>query len=278
MDYQAFVNACTLPCAVLSVEKADDGTCGTIRIVCANAPYKAQAGPSFRDNMPYDELTPKDLKFEDFCARAAFGNQRTHAYVQTKSLDGWTDLLVIPLQPANERLGYCQFIVELTDGAGSSRIEHMSHVDTLTGLNNRNAMIRRMETHGRNSAREPFGVVNLDLNGLKITNDRLGHDAGDQLLVEAAELLRKIYYEDDVFRTGGDEFIVLADGIDHDVFERKLQRLKYVMHKNNGVSLSVGAYWSDGSTNLQTAFRRADEDMYANKRLYYVRHPEMRRQ
>jgi diguanylate cyclase (GGDEF)-like protein len=64
-------------------------------------------------------------------------------------------------------------------------------------------------------------VVNLDLNGLKLVNDRDGHEAGDRLLVRVGELLRKVFYDEDVYRTGGDEFIVIIEGISEAVFERK---------------------------------------------------------
>ena len=450
LDYQVFVDACTLPCAVLSVERTDEDQCGQINIVCANQAYRQLMGPNYRNGMPYDELVPKDLKFEDFCFRAAFLNQRMHSYVQTKALDTWTDLLLIPMQPQSERLGYCQFVVEMTQHAepvrlagvsldtaaavvracmtlvsgddfeqsvsvvlsdimemseanicrillvdelehrvsvfcerrrhgtparltiayetamaweqavgkssavvvkgphdmaelekrspdmtdmmrergvktlvlvpfrrkgatfgylyvsnynvehvvevkelvelmayflGSEIFNHMlmtrmkqlSNVDALTGLLNRNAMIQRVKQYAQNPSGMSFGVVNIDLNGLKHTNDTLGHDAGDRLLIEASELLRKVFYEQDIYRTGGDEFIVLTDGIGKDVFERKLQRLRYMMHKNQGVNFAVGSFWSDGTTEIHKAFRRADEDMYANKRLYYIRHPEFSR-
>lgn len=73
MDYQAFVDTCATACAVLSVEKSGDSY-GEIRIVCANEPYKETMGPRYYDNMFYHELVPKDLKFEDYCFRAALQN------------------------------------------------------------------------------------------------------------------------------------------------------------------------------------------------------------
>ena len=126
MDFQAFVNTVSQPCAVLSVEKAPDGTWGEIRIVCANPIYKETMGPLYYDNMLYHELVPKDLKFEDFCFRAAVGGQRMHAYVDTPALGCWTDQLMIPLASDRPDLGYCQFMFEFTKHPESQRMADVS--------------------------------------------------------------------------------------------------------------------------------------------------------
>ena len=85
-----------------------------------------------------------------------------------------------------------------------ARLDEMSHTDALTGLNNRNAMIQRTNAIAQRTEPESFGIVNLDLNGLKTVNDLQGHDAGDRLLVSAAEMLKKFFYAEDLYRTGGD--------------------------------------------------------------------------
>ena len=60
MDFQRFVDDVALPCCVVSVKKKEDGTCGDIKIICANADYKAAMGPDYHDGMAYHELVPKD--------------------------------------------------------------------------------------------------------------------------------------------------------------------------------------------------------------------------
>ena len=84
MDYQFFVDYVKMPCCVLSVEKNADGSCGEIRILCANQPYKDTMGPAYYDNMPYYELVPRDNKFEEFCFRAAILKEKMHAYVERR--------------------------------------------------------------------------------------------------------------------------------------------------------------------------------------------------
>ena len=98
MDFQAFADSVAMPCCVLSVQCTLEHTCGEIRIVCANQPYKETMGPAYYDGMPYYELVPEDKKFEDYCFRSAILGQRMHAYVETAALNCWTDQTIIPLR------------------------------------------------------------------------------------------------------------------------------------------------------------------------------------
>lgn len=156
------------------------------------------------------------------------------------------------------------------------KLDEASRIDALTGINNRRAMIQRINELTESKLKLPYGILNIDLNGLKIANDLEGHDAGDRILVRSGELLKKIFYQDDVFRTGGDEFLVIISNIDEETFDRKTKRLKRDSEKN-GISFAIGSYWSDGSTDFKAAFRCADERMYADKRDYYERNPKLKR-
>lgn len=165
---------------------------------------------------------------------------------------------------------------ELANHLLVQRLEEISQIDVLTGMKNRRAMKQRIRALTANSPVPPYGVINIDLNGLKIVNDHDGHEAGDRLLIQAGELLGKVFYHDDIFRTGGDEFIVITDGISQETFERKMQRLRRDAEKN-GLSFAVGSFWSDGSAEIKSAFRHADEMMYADKKAFYEQYPELRR-
>jgi diguanylate cyclase (GGDEF)-like protein len=225
-------------------------------------------------------------------------SHRNPGWVRTLRLYNVTSLILIPLRWGKEIVGYlymCNFnaerVTEVEELVGLmsfflgtviynevllKRLDELSHTDALTSLRNRNAMIQH--TARIAAAQEPvsFGVVNLDLNGLKITNDLYGHEAGDRLLVNAAEILKKYFYDEDLYRTGGDEFIVISTGITREAFDRKVERLRQANSKG-GVSFAVGAFWSDGTTDVTTAFHRADEAMYADKKAYYEAHPEFKR-
>ena len=79
-------------------------------------------------------------------------------------------------------------------------------------------------------------------------NDHDGHEAGDRLLIQAGELLGKVFYHDDIFRTGGDEFIVITDGISYETFARKMLRLRRDAEKNGGFQIIFSNFAKSSSS------------------------------
>jgi len=117
-------------------------------------------------------------------------------------------------------------------------------------------------------------VLFLDVDGLKLVNDRFGHMAGDQLLVKAAEVLRSIVRSSDtVARLGGDEFGVLVEdvsGQQHTVALAKrilagLPATFMVGEVSVEVSLSVGIAFAEPGLSYLDVLRSADAAMYAAK-------------
>lgn len=97
----------------------------------------------------------------------------------------------------------------------TEQLRHQAFHDALTGLPNRALILDRMDQMLARSRRthHPMAAMFLDLDNFKDINDTLGHDAGDQLLVEVAKRLAgALRHADTVGRLGGDEFIVLVDG------------------------------------------------------------------
>ena len=94
------------------------------------------------------------------------------------------------------------------------RIKQISFTDMLTGINNRNAMNNKVSEiiSGEYVFNKPYGIVFADLNGLKRVNDEIGHSAGDLLLKKAGLTLQEVFVEDEAYRAGGDEFMVIAEG------------------------------------------------------------------
>ena len=155
------------------------------------------------------------------------------------------------------------------------RLEMLSSTDLLTGLRNRNSMnavIGDAEA-GQIELKTPCALVFADLNGLKRVNDEEGHTAGDALLKNAAIALLQAFPGVDVFRAGGDEFLILAPGVDEAELEKRLQQLARE-EQEKGLHFAIGAVIISEGDDIRTAMHLADEKMYANKKEYYEKHPE----
>jgi diguanylate cyclase (GGDEF)-like protein len=124
---------------------------------------------------------------------------------------------------------------------------------------------------------EPVGVIFADLNGLKGVNDNEGHVAGDRLLKDAAAALREVFSEDEIFRAGGDEFSIIVSGVTEDDLAKKIQEVRDVSKKYEKVSFALGGNVQTEKKNIRAALRKADENMYGDKKLYYEAHPEKNR-
>ena len=109
----------------------------------------------------------------------------------------------------------------------------------------------------------------IDLNGLKRVNDQFGHRAGDELIVRAAMAAAEVFAED-VYRVGGDEFVVLRFGITQEEFAVRTGQLREKMQENQ-VNASIGTVWRETAGDLEELLRCADESMYGEKKQYYCR-------
>jgi diguanylate cyclase (GGDEF)-like protein len=150
-----------------------------------------------------------------------------------------------------------------------SKLQNLSYFDQLTGLLNRHAMNEFLE----GELREPssVGVAYCDVMGLKSVNDTKGHEAGDLLLVRAADSVRQVFAGDWMFRVGGDEFLIIALGRDRNEFENKALLLDEKA-RANGATMAVGFVWTDAyKGNADELVSKADREMYLKKREYYKR-------
>ncbi|GAA2511588.1 bifunctional diguanylate cyclase/phosphodiesterase [Pilimelia columellifera] len=151
------------------------------------------------------------------------------------------------------------------------QLAHQAHHDSLTGLTNRRLFEQRVQ--GSLTAGEAFSVALIDLDDFKIINDRLGHGAGDALLMTVGQRLQEcLGPEHVVARLGGDEFAVLLTGVsttdaspDLDRIVAALRRPISVIGQELSVGSSIGV--ADGAPGIAPAevMRRADLAMYAAK-------------
>ena len=149
--------------------------------------------------------------------------------------------------------------------------------DELTGLHNLRGfqILADQALRLAHRAKLPFSVLFIDLDNLKVINDSFGHEAGSELIVEMAEILRMAFRGTEVVgRIGGDEFAV-AGQFGRNVIKSALERLNQSCAKRNQeshrefpVSFSIGYAVSDDArkVTLRELLARADEAMYEAKR------------
>lgn len=158
------------------------------------------------------------------------------------------------------------------------RLRILSTMDSLTGVLNRNEMNNRVdELAAGKEAEKSLGIVFTDLNGLKKTNDIQGHLAGDMLLKEAASMLKGLFPNDEIYRAGGDEFMVLCLGTGPDEMKAKMESLKRQIEESDTVSFAIGFSYDPDSRNILSVMTAADKNMYGDKESFYAEHPERKR-
>jgi diguanylate cyclase (GGDEF)-like protein/PAS domain S-box-containing protein len=157
------------------------------------------------------------------------------------------------------------------------RIQHLAYHDNLTGLPNRSLLQDRLAHSIARAERagKKVGVLFIDLDNFKNINDTLGHDVGDELLRQVARRLSEcVRLEDTIARQGGDEFIVLLDGLDDSrgaslVAQKILNslRMAFVLGgSDQHVSGSVGiALFPEDGRDAQTLMKNADTAMFHGK-------------
>ncbi len=160
-----------------------------------------------------------------------------------------------------------------------SRLEIKSTIDGLTQVSNRNAMNDRVDSFvsGKAVLPETIGIVFADLNGLKAVNDAQGHDAGDKLLQRAAALIRIAFGDDEIYRAGGDEFVIFGPGITAEKLEEKIAQLRALADNTSDVRIALGSEFCTGEYDICHGMQLADERMYKDKDEYYRLHPDMER-
>lgn len=211
---------------------------------------------------------------------------------------GAESVVLYPLRSGDETLGYIWAInfdtdntvrikealelstlfiaSEISNRQLVERLSIMSSMDLLTGLYNRNSMnshLQRLKAADKDSG-EQVSVAIADLNGLKKVNDCDGHFAGDLLLKKAAIALQRNFIGCDIYRAGGDEFVILAENAAPGQLERCAESLKSENSDDNDVSFAAGCSVNFPAHEITKAMKMADDNMYEDKKLFYKLHPE----
>ena len=142
-------------------------------------------------------------------------------------------------------------------------------IDALTGFKNRKAYYQDIEKIENDEVKsgKHVGVAFADINGLKSTNDRSGHEAGDKLISRIAETIAEVFPHANKYRLGGDEFVVLSFEESEEAFREKIRQLE--SRWKGGCSAAIGSVWLDEARKLEQNVALADKEMYRDKSRYY---------
>ncbi len=199
-----------------------------------------------------------------------------HGEFTVENGSSWMNLLspiVMTLLPIT---GTTAFVLMCADYL-RQKFEQAASTDYLTGLPNRRALVEnglKMMPRARAMNRD-FALAILDVDNFKAINDTYGHDIGDQALVHIADRLReKVRPEDLIARSGGEEFVLLMEGLDHAATLEKVRALLLHIQRSrcetevDSITLTLSAgiaiyHPADGSFN--NLLRRADIALYDAK-------------
>lgn len=160
-----------------------------------------------------------------------------------------------------------------------NKIHFYSLYDTMTKVYNRRAGIEKLNKFFPIDERRssPFSICFIDINGLKVVNDILGHKEGDELILEVVNIIKSTVRESDfIIRMGGDEFLIVFTGIDADGAESVWLRIKSNFEEVNlkedrpyliSVSHGMACYSNEKKLPLNDLMKIADEKMYGEKRI-----------
>ena len=150
----------------------------------------------------------------------------------------------------------------------SKKLTFMSFHDSSTGLNNRNKYINYIENirYGRLKS---VGVAFIDINGLKAINDTQGHKFGDRTIKAVSDALKRYFRKEDIYRIGGDEFVIISENITKETFIQKINSINRYFLDLMEYSVSIGYLWKNKNIDINELTHKADEYMYQAKKAYY---------
>lgn len=190
---------------------------------------------------------------------------------------GMNSHLIKPLEMSQviKTLLYCIKMRSVNQAESLKIVMSQANKDSLTGVNNRSAYNKYELSIDENiKAKKPmeFGIVVCDINNLKSTNDTLGHEIGDRLIIEGCKKICNHFKHSPVFRIGGDEFVILLQDSDYknrnnllSLFQSEMaESIKKVTDVSVASGMSIFNEMDD--TCVADVFKRADVEMYKNKK------------
>ena len=256
------------------------------RIIDVNEAFSATTGYSREEALGRNPSFLQSTRQSSDFFVAMWATLNTHGYWQgelwnrRKNGEIFAELLTIsairdPQGNVNHYVGIFADITQQKEH--ESRLEKLAHYDPLTELPNRTLLGDRlyMSIALAQRSKRQLAVCMLDLDGFKQVNDRLGHAAGDQLLIDFAQRMREeLRHTDTLARLGGDEFVILLNDLESceeciEAIRRIIERASqpYALGEDSAeISASIGiTLYPDDGADPDLLLRHADQAMYIAK-------------
>ena len=150
------------------------------------------------------------------------------------------------------------------------KLKNEKYTDSLLNIYNRRAYD---ELLAQNNSYNNIGVAFVDANGLGIVNNKYGYQRGNELLKTVVKSLTDNFRSSDIYRIGGDEFIVICPNIDKELFNEKIVNSELAMGETK-YSATYGTIYATSSNNLEEMVEEASIRMKESKEKHRIEHPE----
>ena len=149
-------------------------------------------------------------------------------------------------------------------------LHRLSYHDLLTNALNRNAFMDVLSQF-RPGQYASAGIFYIDINGMKEINDFYGHHQGDKILITTVAKVFNLFKPDELFRIGGDEFVIITYDLTETDFYEKFNLLRNIFCEKTNLpfSIATGSCWVKSPSDLNSLLQQADSAMYTDKKKFY---------
>lgn len=149
-------------------------------------------------------------------------------------------------------------------------LHRLSYHDLLTNALNRNAFMDVLSQF-RPGQYASAGIIYIDINGMKEINDFYGHHQGDKILITTVAKVFNLFKPDELFRIGGDEFVIITYDLTETDFYEKFNLLRNIFCEKTNLpfSIATGSCWVKSPSDLNSLLQQADIAMYTDKKKFY---------
>lgn len=162
------------------------------------------------------------------------------------------------------------YVIEskIKDEILKNKFSFLDYHDMLTGLANHKSFVEyKWNKNFHNYV--SLGIITSDINGLKQLNEKYGPHYGDEIIIKTANVFKKYFSNEKLFRLSGDEFLIVCENMDNEVFQRNIENIKLEFSAFENDGLSIGYSWADDEIDFDIIHKNAEELMYINKQRYY---------